>query len=198
MRGMKKKGISLRSTSPDWRSSRLLRREVLLRSRICLAAPHPLYVEAPEPWLSTQDGPSYIERIFEGSQVTAATPFIASDAQTIPPPRDAWLTAHLKTGTWLAQVLQDGDVDRVDGAKYFSATFPPTMFIHGTKDTFTEVAVSEKAYESLTALGVDTEILLVPGANHMLDIALEENDEFFREYVLKGLNFLAKKVGLLE
>lgn len=94
-------------------------------------------------------------------------------------------------------VVQDSDFGRVDPASAFSITFPPTMFIHGTADTITPIRISEKAHEKLTALGVNTKLLRVEGADHMFDMLYSTpEDEGFRKYVLPGLEFLAAEVGL--
>ncbi|KAL1985301.1 hypothetical protein VTN96DRAFT_8100 [Rasamsonia emersonii] len=153
-------------------------------------SPNPLYVNAPQTWPDDD----YINRIYDVPQVSSADPYL--DKETPPPPRDAWLTAQLKKGSWLAQVVKDVDFDRVDAAKGFSSTFPPTMFIHGNGDTFTESRISERAHKELKALGIETKLLLVPGAQHMFDMLLKEEDDLFQNYVLKGLKFLAEKAGL--
>jgi acetyl esterase/lipase len=148
-----------------------------------------MYVNASQTWPDD----NYINRVYDDPQVSSAGPYLGKD---IPPPaRDAWLTAHLKIGTWFTQVVKDGNIDRVDATRGFSASFTPTMFIHGSGDTFTESRISERAYEKLKGLGVDTRLLLVPGAQHLFDLSLKEEDDGFREYVMEGFMFLAEKVG---
>ncbi|KAL1961767.1 hypothetical protein VTN77DRAFT_1054 [Rasamsonia byssochlamydoides] len=156
-------------------------------------SPNPLYVNAPQTWPDDDDD-EYINRIYDGPQVSSADHYLGKE--TPPPTRDAWLTAQLKRGTWLAQVVKDGDFDRVDAAKGFRAEFPPTMFVHGTGNTFTESRISERAHAELKSLGVETELLLVPGVQHMFDMLLKEEDDIFKDYVLRGFKFLAEKAGL--
>jgi acetyl esterase/lipase len=136
------------------------------------------------------------DRIYSGPQVSAATPVF--DTLDLPP-RDAWLSNSFKTGNHMKLLVKDGNFNRIDPASVFSKTFPPTMFIHGTADTVTPTRISEKAYETLTALGVKTELILVEGADHMFDMLFcNPEDDGFKKYVLPGLVFLAAEAGLLE
>jgi len=56
-------------------------------------------------------------------------------ARTGPPkpdltvPRNAWMFSILKKGTYLRQLVPDGNIDRVDPVHGFSAGFPPTFFL---------------------------------------------------------------------
>ncbi|KAJ5094256.1 hypothetical protein N7456_010117 [Penicillium angulare] len=150
--------------------------------------PHPWFTSREESW-----DEEYINRVFDGPEVSAADLYLGTE---LPPPRDAWLTSQFKRGKWLSEVVRDGNVGRVDGAKGFSKTYPPTMFIHGLSDTFDPCAVSERAHAELQGLGVDTELLLVPGKDHMFDLMLQEENQEFLDFVVPGLKFLSEKVGL--
>ncbi|KAJ5633667.1 hypothetical protein N7528_001509 [Penicillium herquei] len=150
--------------------------------------PHPWFTNIVESW-----DEEYENRVFEGPQVSFADAYLGDDT---PPPRNAWLTSHLKKGTWLDGVVQDGNIARVDGTTGFARTYPPTMFIHGISDTFTPCEFSERAHKQLQDLGVTTEILLVPGKDHMLDLMLKEGDQEFLDFVVPGLEFLVRHVGL--
>jgi acetyl esterase/lipase len=103
----------------------------------------------------------------------------------------------MKQGTWLQQVAKDGDLVRIDGTARFSASFPQTMFIHGTADKVTHHRFSERAHTELKTLGVVTELLIAEGAEHVFDLNLNEEDEDFVQHVLPGLQFLARAVRLL-
>ncbi|KAJ5403298.1 hypothetical protein N7509_003169 [Penicillium cosmopolitanum] len=71
------------------------------------------------------------------------------------------------------------------------------MFIHGTEDTVTPSRISERAQQELSRLGAESHIILVEGANHMFDMFLTDpEDEAYRNYVLRGFQFLAAKTGL--
>jgi acetyl esterase/lipase len=104
------------------------------------------------------------------------------------------MLATMKDGTWLDKVVQDGNLTRIDAASGFSASFPPTMFVHGTGDTAVDCKTSLRAFEDLKRLGVEVDILLPEGQQHMFDVTLGFEDEMFKEYVLKGFNFLKKHV----
>lgn len=85
---------------------------------------------------------------------------------------------------------------QIDPSKVFSASFPPTMFIHGTADTVTPFRFSERAHEELKRLGVEGHLLPVVNENHRFDIFLIERDDAYQNYVMPGLKFLAAKAGL--
>lgn len=134
-----------------------------------------------------------MNQVFLGPQVSSASPYLGNE---MPPSRDAWLRTHLKRGTWITAVVKDGHIDRIDGSTGFSRDYPPTMFIHGTSDTFTSHSFSERAYSELRELGVNAELLLVPGKDHMFDMVLNEEDADFRDFVVPGLRFLMANTGL--
>jgi acetyl esterase/lipase len=52
---------------------------------------------------------------------------------------------------------------------YISATFAPTIFIHGTKDGTIPVASSVDFFTKLHALGVPSTLTLIQGADHAFD-----------------------------
>jgi len=136
---------------------------------------------------------SLANQVFLGPQLSAATPSADTEETTA---RDAWLSNAFKSGKHLSLVTKDGKFDRIDGSKGFSATFPPTMFIHGTADTVTPSRISERAHEELRRLGVESHLLLVEGGNHMFDMFCSEEEEIYQNYVMRGFKFLADKAGL--
>ncbi|THC97861.1 hypothetical protein EYZ11_002661 [Aspergillus tanneri] len=151
-------------------------------------SPTPFFANSPDYPASLAD------QVFSGPQVSAATPWLG---QGDIPPRDAWLSNGFKSGKHLSLVTKDGDYTRIDGASGFSPVFPPTMFIHGDSDTVTPARISQRAHEELKSLGVKTELLLVPGKDHMFDMFYgNEEDDEYREYVYPGFEFLANRVGL--
>ncbi|KAK6835465.1 hypothetical protein RU639_001737 [Aspergillus parasiticus] len=136
----------------------------------------------------------YIDKIYEGRQVSASPRFLGDGTL---PPRDAWFATHMKQGTLLDELVKNEDKSSIDGTVRFSTSFPQTMFIHGTADKVTHHRFSERAYEELKRLGVVTDLLLADGEDHVFDLTLEEDDMNFVKYVLPGLKFLARAVGLL-
>lgn len=60
----------------------------------------------------------------------------------------------------------------------------------------TESRISERAYVELKSLGVETELLLAPGVQHMFGLLLMEDDDLFQNFVWKGFKFLAEKATL--
>lgn len=150
-------------------------------------SPTPFFADAP------QYPESLTQQVFSGPQISAAVPSVETGNVS---PRDAWLSNAFKSGQHLSLVTKDGDYDRIDPSKVFSARFPPSMFIHGTADTVTPFRLSEQAHEELKSLGVESHLLPVVNENHMFDIPLSEGDDLYQDYVLQGLKFLATKAGI--
>lgn len=151
-------------------------------------SPSPCFASAP-------DYPvSFAEKIFEGPQISATVSAAGTEKAS---PRDAWLSNAFKSGKHLSLVADGADHKLIDGSNAFSSKFPPTMFIHGTEDTVTPSRISERAQQELSRLGAESHIILVEGANHMFDMFLTDpEDEAYRNYVLRGFQFLAAKTGL--
>jgi len=69
-------------------------------------------------------------------------------------PRNAWLFSILKKGTYLRQMVPDGNLDRVDPIHDFSTKFPPTYFLvckslgRGTEE---EASEAKRPLLSITA-----------------------------------------------
>ncbi|KAI1381232.1 Alpha/Beta hydrolase protein [Hypoxylon crocopeplum] len=104
-------------------------------------------------------------------------------------PRNAWLFSTLKDGSHLTKIVQDGDFDRVDPVRNFTAKFPPTFFVHGLDDTMILPEISEEASERLKELGVETGTAFVPGASHGFDLGLGPEDPQY-QYVQQAIKFL--------
>jgi acetyl esterase/lipase len=109
-------------------------------------------------------------------------------------PRNAWLFDSLKRGTHLQAVVKDGDYERIDPVRFFSPKFPPTFFIHGTKDDLIEPRFSIAASEALNKLGVETRIHLVEGGSHGFDTGMDSSDAHFK-YIQDGIDFLISHVS---
>lgn len=106
--------------------------------------------------------------------------------------RIAWLFTSLKKGTWLNSVAPHGDYDSIDPAKLFSSSsFPPTYFIHGSADTLVDVKFSQRAFEDLKSVGVDTKLVIEKEAPHGFDAGAKPGDHKY-DIVVEGFNFLAE------
>lgn len=94
-------------------------------------------------------------------------------------PRVAWLLSHLRDGTWLRDVVQDGDYKRVDPVELFSKSFPPTCFLHGTEDAMCPPRLSEQAHKALRSFQVPSELLVVEGKGHDFENRIDKADPAF-------------------
>lgn len=108
-------------------------------------------------------------------------------------PRNAWLFVKLKEGMHLPAIVQDGDYERIDPVRSFSANFPPTFFVHGNADAMVLSEFSVKAHEKLRSFGVETGILLPEGKSHGFDVGVEPEDADFTS-IRAGLDFLVQYV----
>lgn len=115
-------------------------------------------------------------------------------APNLDSPRTAWMIAGLASGSYLRDVVKDGDFARVDPVNAFKKDWPPTCFVHGTDDVFALEEWSFKASEELQTLGVVSEVVRVSGQGHVFDLRLTEGDDLFQKYVMRGLKFLETHV----
>ncbi|KIM90567.1 hypothetical protein PILCRDRAFT_812324 [Piloderma croceum F 1598] len=65
------------------------------------------------------------------------------------------------------------DVAKLFPQLHIDASFPPTMFIYGEKDTNVSPSESEYTHKQLQEVGVRSELHIVPGAEHGLVILPE-------------------------
>ncbi|KAJ3020212.1 hypothetical protein HKX48_001157 [Thoreauomyces humboldtii] len=139
----------------------------------------------------------FASKIFDGPQPSAFP--IQFGRPPVPSPRGAWMTLTSQRGTWLREVIKDGDVDRVDpivqARNAPKGSFPPVFTLHGDADQFVPVDVSRNAAEKLRAAGVVVTYLSVPGADHLFDMGLGEEEELFRTSVGRGFAWLAQQVA---
>ncbi|KAI1839884.1 hypothetical protein JX266_013906 [Neoarthrinium moseri] len=106
-------------------------------------------------------------------------------------PRVAWLFDSMRKGEQMRLLVQDGDFKRVDPVHHFSASFPPTFFIHGMADDLVPHRFSEVAHRRLNELGVITELSLLSGKSHGFDAGLSAEDSA-QKTVTKAFEFLQK------
>lgn len=110
-------------------------------------------------------------------------------------PRNAWLFTKLKQGAQIAEIVPDGEYDRVDPYAMLSAKFPPTCFVHGDADAMVHYKFSERAYQRLKDLSVDAELITVPGVSHGFDMGLPRDDPAY-SLVTKAIDFVCQYAKL--
>lgn len=99
-------------------------------------------------------------------------------------------------GAWVEAVTgMDRDTDYELLRKYnpidnISKDFPPTLFLHGDKDTDVPYEQSLMMYEALQRAGIQTELVTVNGADHAFDQNL--NDPQVKSVFEKTVGFLKK------
>lgn len=106
-----------------------------------------------------------------------------------------WCRQH---GTWVEKVTGlDRNIDSELLRKYnpidnISKSFPPTLFLHGDKDTDVPYEQSLIMYEELRKVGIETDLITVNGADHVFDqnindvqvkIAFEKVVGFLKQYL---------------
>ncbi|EQB56747.1 hypothetical protein CGLO_03204 [Colletotrichum gloeosporioides Cg-14] len=120
---------------------------------------------------------------------TSAPPPFGPKGPDVSTYRAAWLMGKMKDGTFLREVVSDGNYGRVEPAGLFSPSFPPTFFGHGGADSAVDVKLAKRAHNALKADGVDTQLVVVEGADHGFDIGKMPGDPEY-EAVISGLKFL--------
>lgn len=104
-----------------------------------------------------------------------------------------WCRQH---GTWVETVTGlDRDIDIELLRKYnpidnISKDFPPTLFLHGDKDTDVPYEQSLTMYEALRKVGIQTDLVTVCGADHVFDQNI--NDPQVKSAFEKTVGFLKK------
>lgn len=108
-------------------------------------------------------------------------------------PRSAWFIGKSSLGQVYSSIAPGADLDKINAANLFSASYPPTFFIHGTADFIAPIKFSERAYEELKAKGVETDIIRFEGGHHGFDAFKKPGSAEF-EAVVKGFEFLRAHV----
>jgi acetyl esterase/lipase len=129
--------------------------------------------------------PEFLDQVMEEGTVVEAPPSFKKIPESPVPvpdlarPRAAWFLSHLRDGTWMQNIVQDGDYARVDPAELFSERYPPTCFIHGTEDKVIPPRFSEQAYRTLQSFSVQSELLIVEGKGHDFENGVGVNEPLF-------------------
>lgn len=71
----------------------------------------------------------------------------------------------------------------------------PTFVIHGEKDETIPETMAVKFGKALKEAGVESEVLIVPGAKHMYDISMKPGKKGWEDNILPGYEFLFKALG---
>jgi acetyl esterase/lipase len=78
-------------------------------------------------------------------------------------------SAQIATGLFAQGQATPENIAAASPTTYVSATFAPTIFIHGTKDGTVPVQSSVDFWTKLQALGVPSALTLIQGADHAFD-----------------------------
>src|SRR6185312_11558709 len=78
-------------------------------------------------------------------------------------------SAQIATGLFPQGQATPENIAAASPTSYISATFAPTIFVHGTKDGTVPVQSSIDFWTKLQALGVPTTMTLIQGADHAFD-----------------------------
>lgn len=134
-------------------------------------------------------------QIFEGPPVYRfPMVFLENHQPDLSLPRQAWMISQIRDGTLMKTINGGDDYTKVDPIYSFTEKYPPTCFIHGTADAMVSHDFSARAETALEELDVDTELLYVDGADHAFDMPLQADSALYKEYILRGLKFLAEHV----
>jgi acetyl esterase/lipase len=156
----------------------------------CWFAPLPVFAQMPD--LPRE----FTERIHGGAQAVTSEAMFVAGKPNLEDARCAWYIAQIKAGTSLSSVVPDGDYQRCDPVAQFSASFPPTYFLHGKQDVFVGHALSERAADKLRKCSVEVEIVLGEEIGHAFDLQPEaEESETWGRYVVPALEWLVGKAS---
>jgi acetyl esterase/lipase len=94
----------------------------------------------------------------------------------------------------LGEDASDEEVAQASVPAHLSASFPPTLIVHGTADTVIPHESSLRLYRRLAELGVDCDLHLYGGQDHVFDAGPSFGDVFDREVAL----FLRRTISAPE
>jgi acetyl esterase/lipase len=80
----------------------------------------------------------------------------------------------------------------VNPVTYITNDDPPFLIMHGTADTGVPYQQSKELYDALQAKGVNSELVLVPGANHIFEGVSKEKTQ---ELLDRVFQFIDKRIG---
>ncbi len=66
---------------------------------------------------------------------------------------------------------------------YLKATAPPTLILHGDKDRVVPLDQSESLHAQLDALGIENELLIIPGADHAFAYATSDQRSSLQKHI---------------
>jgi len=80
----------------------------------------------------------------------------------------------------------------VNPITYVTPDDPPFLIMHGTADTGVPYQQSKELHDALQAKGVNSELVLVPGANHIFEGVSKEKTQ---ELLDRVFQFIDKSIG---
>jgi acetyl esterase/lipase len=81
-------------------------------------------------------------------------------------PRQAFALSQVANGTVMDAVYPSRKWAGVDPLLNIGSGFPPTYIVHGTADTKVPIKLSQKLYQKLQSLGVNSGMSDAPGEEH--------------------------------
>lgn len=130
---------------------------------------------------------------FEGDGGNAGVPTDVAAAIGVYAPTLFWHQESERGGVPIVALDEQGDAALAAGAsplRHISGQFPPTLLIHGTKDTVVPPLASVRMYEELVAAKVPVELHMYADQPHAFDAA----PEFGRQCAAEMLLFLDRYV----
>ena len=130
---------------------------------------------------------------FEGDGGNAGVPTDVAAAIGVYAPTLFWHQESERGGVPIVALDEQGDAAMAAGAsplRHISGQFPPTLLIHGTKDTVVPPLASVRMYEELVAAKVPVELHMYADQPHAFDAA----PEFGRQCAAEMLLFLDRYV----
>ncbi|KAK4119488.1 alpha/beta-hydrolase [Parathielavia appendiculata] len=113
----------------------------------------------------------------------------APGAPNFSDPRQAFAFTQIARGTVLKAIYPKGDLDRIDPVRNISASFPPTLIVHGTEDDMVPISLSRDLYRELQKCGVKCGMEEVPEEGHTFAAKMKVGSRTW-ELQRRGFDFL--------
>lgn len=110
-------------------------------------------------------------------------------------PRQAYAMAHIARGQVMEAICPTREWDKVDPLRNITASFPPTVIVHGTADSMVPIRLSQALFAALRKHGVDCKMVEIPGEGHTFAAKMKMESPTW-ELQRQGFDFLHARLGI--
>lgn len=143
------------------------------------------------------DNWDFLNKVFEERPIPT-TAGVSLEGQPLPPdfkdPRQAFTFSAVANGRVTKSIYPQGETEgwhKVDPILNVTKDFPPTVIIHGTKDTSVPIHLSHMFFKTLNEAGIKCNMIEVDGEEHTFSAKMVKGSSTWERQRL-GFDFLEK------